>query len=663
MIFKTLTLNNFRVFNGETTIELTPRKQGVFERPIILFGGLNGAGKTSILTAIRLALLGRRALGTVITKKDYQAYLNEQTNNAATKEDPNAEAAIKLSFTHTHQGEHKLYEITRTWQAESEEKLTLKVNGVVDEALTNDQVQAFLHELVPPGIGDLFFFDGEKIAELAEDDTGTYLKEAVQKLLGIDIINRLNTDLDIYLKGLGAEAADKDTRKKIQAAEDEKRTITRDVEATRVKIDELGSILTDIKSKIANKEAEIQSQGGAWAETKEQEQAKINDLYELEKELTSKIRHELSGTLPMALAPNAMQGLIDQLSEDQKIKQAKAFGSELNQALPALQDKIAADFDEQSSDIMATINSYFGQLTAEYGMASPELDISDSEFALIQAQFKEGQQSQRLLKELSTALEQVQDKLSSLSINIERAPDAADLKELYEGLRALEKERDTVSKEYISELLKAKTLKTKELELAKRLEKFYAKLKNNHSADKAVHRVQQSQYVLDDFKTALTKLRVTQLEELFVTAYRKLARKEDLKLSAKIDPQNFDVNLVDAQGAVINRKSMSAGEKQIFAFAILEALGKLSGKVLPVVVDTPLGRLDSKHRDKLIKHYFPEASEQVILLSTDTEVDQDFYNAIEHQVSHAFEIEFNQATSCSTLREGYFWAELAKEAV
>jgi DNA sulfur modification protein DndD len=81
------------------------------------------------------------------------------------------------------------------------------------------------------------------------------------------------------------------------------------------------------------------------------------------------------------------------------------------------------------------------------------------------------------------------------------------------------------------------------------------------------------------------------------------------------------------------------------------------------VVDTPLGRLDSKHRDKLIKHYFPEASEQVILLSTDTEVDEDFYQAIEHKVSHAFEIEFNQHTNCSTLREGYCWAELAQEAI
>jgi DNA sulfur modification protein DndD len=100
---------------------------------------------------------------------------------------------------------------------------------------------------------------------------------------------------------------------------------------------------------------------------------------------------------------------------------------------------------------------------------------------------------------------------------------------------------------------------------------------------------------------------------------------------------------------------MSAGEKQIFAFAILEALGKLSGKVLPVVVDTPLGRLDSKHRDKLVHHYFPEAGEQVILLSTDTEVDEDFFSALAHEVSHAFEIEFDQQTKCSVLKEGYFW--------
>ena len=242
MIFKTLTLNNFRVFNGQTTIDLNPRKEGMFERPIILFGGLNGAGKTSILTAIRLALLGKRALGAVITKKDYLSYLNEQTNKTAIKTHQDAEGSITLSFSHTHQGKHNLYEVTRKWQLEGDEKLTLTINGEQDTSLNSEQVQAFLHEIVPPGIGDLFFFDGEKIAELAEDDTGSYLKEAVQKLLGIDIINRLSNDLDIYLKGLGAETADKDTLKKIKTAEEQKHQITQQVNATMDKADSIGAV-------------------------------------------------------------------------------------------------------------------------------------------------------------------------------------------------------------------------------------------------------------------------------------------------------------------------------------------------------------------------------------------------------------------------------------
>ena len=188
-------------------------------------------------------------------------------------------------------------------------------------------------------------------------------------------------------------------------------------------------------------------------------------------------------------------------------------------------------------------------------------------------------------------------------------------------------------------------------------------MKTNHSADKATLRVDKSQNALAEFKEELIKLRVTQLEQLFIDAYRKLARKEDLKFSAKIDVDTFDVNLVDSAGVTINRKSLSAGEKQIFAFAILEALGKLSGRVLPVVVDTPLGRLDSIHRGKLVRNYFPEASEQVILLSTDTEVDEDFYQALASKISHAFEIEFDQKTRSSTVKEGYFWQDKIQEAV
>jgi len=130
-------------------------------------------------------------------------------------------------------------------------------------------------------------------------------------------------------------------------------------------------------------------------------------------------------------------------------------------------------------------------------------------------------------------------------------------------------------------------------------------------------------------------------------------------LSARINTTTFDVELIDDKQHAISRKALSAGEKQIYAISILEALGKTSGKKLPIIIDTPLGRLDSKHRDKLIEHYFPEASHQVIILSTDTEIDESYFNNkhFNDAVSHAFEIQFDGATKSSSLKEGYFWEQ------
>ena len=97
---------------------------------------------------------------------------------------------------------------------------------------------------------------------------------------------------------------------------------------------------------------------------------------------------------------------------------------------------------------------------------------------------------------------------------------------------------------------------------------------------------------------------------------------------------------------------------------MLEALGKASGRSLPIIIDTPLGRLDSKHREKLVESYFPRASHQVIVLSTDTEVDQRFYDGLRPSVSHAFHLKFDQAERSTAAEEGYFWKtkELANAA-
>jgi DNA sulfur modification protein DndD len=140
-----------------------------------------------------------------------------------------------------------------------------------------------------------------------------------------------------------------------------------------------------------------------------------------------------------------------------------------------------------------------------------------------------------------------------------------------------------------------------------------------------------------------------------VAAFRRLARKEDIVDHAIIDPSTFSVTLVDKHGTSTPKQRLSSGEKQIFAIAMLEALAKTSGRNLPIIIDTPLGRLDSKHRARLVESYFPTASHQVLVLSTDTEVDQVFYDGLRSSISHAFHLAFDEAEGCTQVTEGYFW--------
>ena len=81
MIIKKLVLHNFRVFRGTHEIDLAPRKDNKKSKPIVLFGGLNGAGKTSILTAVRFALYGRLAFDQLVNNQDYIDQLNELIHN------------------------------------------------------------------------------------------------------------------------------------------------------------------------------------------------------------------------------------------------------------------------------------------------------------------------------------------------------------------------------------------------------------------------------------------------------------------------------------------------------------------------------------------------------------------------------------------------------
>ena len=131
----------------------------------------------------------------------------------------------------------------------------------------------------------------------------------------------------------------------------------------------------------------------------------------------------------------------------------------------------------------------------------------------------------------------------------------------------------------------------------------------------------------------------------------------------RINPENFKIELIDKLGNTVNKKRISSGEKQIYAFSMLESLGKVSGRSLPFIVDTPLGRLDSNHRTRLVENFFPKIGEQVIVLSTDTEVDVEFYEALSPHIGKSYEIVYNESEGSSSVDSGYFWSQHKEDKI
>jgi DNA sulfur modification protein DndD len=201
MILETIILENFGTYAGRQEANLKPDP----EKPIILFGGMNGGGKTTLLDAIQLAFYGPNARLSNRGKLKYKDYLRESIHRGS---DPGEGASITLRYRRIHQGEARTYELQRYWREGIkgiEETLRVCTDGQPDNTLTEhweEHIEAYL----PNGIAHLFFFDGEQIKDLAEGGhAAEILGTAVHSLLGLDLVDRLETDLKVFERRKRAE--------------------------------------------------------------------------------------------------------------------------------------------------------------------------------------------------------------------------------------------------------------------------------------------------------------------------------------------------------------------------------------------------------------------------------------------------------------------------
>ena len=500
VLIKQLVLHNFRVFCGTHTIDLAPRKRPheVNPRPIVLFGGLNGAGETSILSAIRLALYGRLAFGPATQQQEYVEQLGALVHNGTYTSERPDEAAVELTFTYNQNGHETEFTVTRSWKKGKKDRLSLQQDGQLRSELSYDQCQGFLNELIPHGVADLFFFDGEKIAELAEDESGNILRTAVRRLLGLDLIAKLQNDLMIFIKRQQTAQLGGPQQQQVEALENKIKALASQAEKLLEEADFVSSRIEFLTQDILRHEGLLNAQGGAFAQTKAQEKLKVETLLKEKEHLEKALRQECDGSLPYALAPVTLSRLLEKITTEAQIKQAKSFEKELNLFLTQLKNDIA--FRSVSTGKIAA--ETIADNLKDYMSAKPKgdllFDISEREAGMLQQSIE--QDSKKAWQRFDTYRHQLADieqQLEQAAANIARAPEDEQLMTLFATLRDLDHKREKQRQKYRSLLEEAKRTKLQQLECVRQVQKAHDITRSQHGLSSAFKNAQETINLLD----------------------------------------------------------------------------------------------------------------------------------------------------------------------
>ena len=169
----------------------------------------------------------------------------------------------------------------------------------------------------------------------------------------------------------------------------------------------------------------------------------------------------------------------------------------------------------------------------------------------------------------------------------------------------------------------------------------------SEDSQRLVQHATQARDTLARFRSSLLERHAEHIQQVILESFLTIVRKQDLISGIRIDPATSDLNLLGKDGDLLLPERLSAGERQLMAVSILWGLARAAGRPLPAVIDTPLGRLDSTHRLRLVKDYFPRASHQVILLSTDEEIDETLFLALRPHIARSYVLCYDPEASSS----------------
>jgi DNA sulfur modification protein DndD len=658
MLFKEFVLHNFGIYKGRHAVNLDPG----FGRPIVLFGALNGSGKTTFLDGLQLVLYGKHARCTGRGNMAYPDFLRSSINRYVS---PQEGAGLELEFAHHHEGQWQTIRVIRTWNGRNEttrEKLEVwrgKDDKVVLDAVLSERWSEFVEDFIPSQISELFFFDGEKIEALADEQSAAaIIRTGIHALLGLDVVDRLAADIKIIQRRRRVDELGPEAQALIKANQDALQLLIEQEHTLGDQVRQQEEMAKTRAVELKAAENSYRQQGGELAEQTAVVEAQFKAARE-QKDLHDKALRDkvAAGHAPLLLVQDLLRGARTQLAMESNAHLAAAMLDEIgardtqvlgllsqNQVSVQVREAVAAQLArDRDARAAAAQTPAFLHLRPDALAPYSDVQLTTLRTDLADELVREQQLAERV-NDLERTLAAMPNP-EVLAPLRERLTQHRALLQQAEGALALLRQQREDANKAVEQA--RRDIQSRMLELADQ----DAKHKTN---ERVLRHAQAVEDTLRRYRNEVLQRNVKRLSGLILESFQSITRKPKMFKRIEISPVDYRLALFDHSDNQIPSHQLSAGERQLLAVSILWGLSRASGRTLPAIIDTPLGRLDGQHRHKLVKNYFPKASHQVILLSTDQEIDEELYTKLERSISHEYLIEYSEDRQTSEFWPGYF---------
>lgn len=694
MRIKSILLYNFGSYEGKTFFDTHTTNNG---KNIILIGGKNGAGKTTLFTAIRLCLYGHKSMGYKNINSYYNRSIIKLLNNNAKLQRP-AHSYVEMQIELSNGHEIDVYTLHRAWILDEvlTEKFYISKNSISLTEIEISDFEKYLLSLLPPELFNLYFFDGEKIADFfLEEGSNSRIKDAFLTLCGYDTFEIMRKNF----KRIGVGKTDKspDLSAYLVAKErlESKKQIQSDLmNHLKQCVDEIVSC----ESEIVALDKNYHQSGGV---SEEEWNQRLNIIKEEEKKretynaLLKKWANEI---IPFLMVRDQIYTLKKQIEKENKAQKFHNFKEVLtnpivknlvNGDLSVILEAASAEFSgskkvildlslEQSVLLLAHINkilnfditkvvkykSAIKRSISQTAKIRQELEHSNitsvQEYMQQRAKLFETKslllvqrlELERQLTENRDELLQAESELSRIKIRFENELKQASIKDISaRAIIMLDKLQQTL---YTRQIKKVEEFFRKEIKILMRKTNFIDDIQIDNDFNIHIFRNEEI-----EVKRLLAAFR-TNTDQQVIAMIGNVAYQYIQNLSAASDSvsiiqffKNFDKDKIMLP-LEIDKTSLSNGEKQIFIMALYHSLIQLCNHEIPFVIDTPFARIDTEHRKNISTHFFSKLKGQVFILSTNEEINLTHMQILKDKIAATYMLENTNDKQTVVINNKYF---------